>query len=266
MTPTEKNTAMEKIMKGLGQVKAALTKDYSWQDIKAWMAGRAKEAATATTASTNRRPATARSFFSGLSNLPLALATAAGRHPLLLAALLCIALFAIASQLWLLPMSKTMQAQLDLRPVQWAQLQHLIKVNHAISSAGMGASSARATLVTPLNESEMQKVRAVLAAREIKPNVLRLSNDNPPRLEFQANDVLFSAWIEVLDELRQVWRLYPESVSVIAGANPGIVQVSSSLKPMQVQQQSQAQSQAQSLPSSSAPQSGALQSSGSRAP
>jgi hypothetical protein len=117
----------------------------------------------------------------------------------------------------------------------------------------MAASSPRATLVTPLNESEMQKVRAVLAARDIKPNVLRLSNDNPPRLEFQANDVLFSAWIEVLDELRQVWRLYPESVSAIASATPGLVQVSSSLKQMQLQQQSSAQLPVQSPPPSGLP-------------
>jgi hypothetical protein len=145
-------------------------------------------------------------------------------------------------------MTKTMQAALELRPVQWAQLQHLMKVNHTISAPGVGGSAAgaggvRTTLVTPLNEAEMQKVRAVLAARDIKPNVLRLSNDNPPRLELQANDVLFSAWIEVLDELRQVWRLYPESVSAIAGANPGIVQISSTLKQAQVQIQVQPQSQ-----------------------
>jgi DNA-binding transcriptional regulator YdaS (Cro superfamily) len=142
---------------------------------------------------------------------------------------------------------KTMQAQLDLRPVQWAQLQHLVRVNqitsaNGVGASGMAASSPRATLVTPLNEAEMQKLRAVLAARDIKPNVLRLSNDNPPRLEFQANDVLFSAWIEVLDELRQVWRLYPESVSAIASATPGLVQVSSTLKQMNAQVQSLPQS------------------------
>lgn len=170
---------------------------------------------------------------------------------MLLIALLCMSLFAIASQLWLLPMTKTMQATLELRPVQWAQLQHVLKVNQLISAPGVGGSTAgvggaggaRATLVTPLNEAEMQKVRAVLAARDIKPNVLRLSNDNPPRLELQANDVLFSAWIEVLEELRQVWRLYPESVSAIASANPGIVQISSTLKQAQMQVQVQPQSQ-----------------------
>ena len=177
---------------------------------------------------------------------------------MLLAALLCFGLFAIASQVWLLPLMKTMQAQVDLRPVQWAQLQHLVRVNQVTSATGVGASgmaasSPRATLVTPLNESEMQKLRAVLAARDIKPNVLRLSNDNPPRLEFQANDVLFSAWIEVLDELRQVWRLYPESVSAIASATPGLVQVSSSLKQMQLQQQSSAQLPVQSPPPSGLP-------------
>jgi hypothetical protein len=239
MKPHETNTPMEKITKGLGQLKAALTKDYSWQDIKTWMSNRSAHASTANTAS---------SSFAGLSNLPRALTAAAGRHRMLVIALVCIALFAIASQVWLMPMTKTMQAALELRPVQWAQLQHVLKVNHAISAPGVGgstvgASGVRATLVTPLNESEMQKVRAVLAARDIKPNVLRLSNDNPPRLELQANDVLFSAWIEVLDELRQVWRLYPESVSAIAGANPGIVQISSTLKQAQVQIQVQPQSQ-----------------------
>jgi hypothetical protein len=257
---------MEKITKGLGQVKAALTKDYSWQDIKTWMSNRSARASTedikstASTASANSSAGTASSSFTGLSNLPQALASAAGRHHMLLIALVCIALFAIASQLWLLPMTKTMQATLELRPVQWAQLQHVLKVNQLISAPGVGGSTAgvggaRATLVTALDEAQMQKVRAVLAARDIKPNVLRLSNDNPPRLELQANDVLFSAWIEVLEELRQVWRLFPESVSAIAGANPGIVQISSTLKQaqMQVQVQVQVQVQPQSQLNSRAP-------------
>lgn len=251
MKPNETNTVIEKITKGLSQVKAALTKDYSWQDITAWLTNKRAHASSAT----NEKVGSANLRAPGLSNLPQALAAAAGHHRMLLIALICIALFVIASQVWLLPLTKSMQAQLDLRPVQWAQLQHLVRMNQvtsatSIDASSMGASSPRATLVTPLDEAEMQKVRAVLAARDIKPNVLRLSNDNPPRLELQANDVLFSAWIEVLDELRQVWRLYPESVSAIASANPGIVQVSSSMKQMQVLQQSSAQSSAQSAPPS----------------
>ena len=248
MKPNQTNTLMEKIMRGLGQIKAALTKDYSWQDIKAWMLNRSAHASTANTVSSNSGVGTKSDSFSGLSNLPQVLTAVAGRHRILFVALLCMVLFVIATQLWLLPLTKTMQAQLELRPVQWAQLQHVLKVNQLISAPGVGGSTigtsgARALLVTPLDEAEMQKVRAVLAARDIKPNVLRLSNDNPPRLELQANDVLFSAWIEVLDELRQVWRLYPETVSAIASANPGIVQISSTLKQAQVQSQVLQQSQ-----------------------
>jgi hypothetical protein len=260
MKPNETNTPMDKIKNGLGLIKAALTKDYSWQDIKAWIASRADQASTANAESSNSGVGKASSSSSDPSNLPLVLMAVAERHRMLFIALLCIVLFTIASQLWLLPLTQTIQAQLELRPAQWAQLQHVLKVNHAISAASMGVSSTRARLVTPLNESEMQKVRAVLEARDIKPNILRLSNDNPPRLELQANDVLFSAWIEVLEELRQVWRLYPENVSAIASANPGVVQLSSSLKQIQVQQQSQSQSQSQSLSLSSASQSGTLQS------
>jgi hypothetical protein len=253
MNSKENQSFMDKMRAGLAHVKAALTKDYSWQDITAWLSNK-RAHASAPNADPNSKIGSADRPTLGLSNLPMTLATVAGRHRMLLAALLCIGLFAIASQVWLLPLMKTTQAQLDLRPVQWAQLQYLVRVNQVTTANGIGASSMavsspRATLVTPLNESEMQKVRAVLAARDIKPNVLRLSNDNPPRLEFQANDVLFSAWIEVLDEFRQVWRLYPESVSAIASATPGLVQVSSSLKQMQVQQQSSAQS----LPPSALP-------------
>ena len=259
MKPNESNSVIDKMRIGLAQIKAALTKDYSWQDITAWLSNkRAHALSTNVDANTRRGGADRRT--PGLSNLSMAMVAAAGRHRMLLAALLCIGLFAIASQVWLLPLMKTLQAQLDLRPVQWAQLQHLVRVNQVTSANGVGASSMsasspRSTLVTPLNESEMQKVRAVLAARDIKPNLLRLSNDNPPRLEFQANEVLFSAWIEVLDEFRQVWRLYPESVSAIASTTPGLVQVSSSLKQMQVQQQSSAQSPVQS-PVQSLPPSG----------
>jgi hypothetical protein len=248
MKPNESNSVVDKMRTGLANLKAVLTKDYSWQDITAWLSNKRAHASSAT----NTKLGSVDRVIPGLSNVPMALTAAAMRHRMLVAALLCIGLFGIASQVWLLPSIKAMQAALDLRPVQWAQLQHLVRVNQVASATGVGASSmaasgSRATLVTPLDEAEMQKVRAVLAARDIKPNVLRLSNDNPPRLEFQANDVLFSAWIEALDELRQVWRLYPETVSAIASANPGIVQVSSSLKQMQLPQQSQAQSPPQSV-------------------
>jgi hypothetical protein len=243
MKPNKSNSVVDKMRTGLTNLKAVLTKDYSWQDITAWLSNKRAHASSAT----NTKLGSVDRVIPGLSNLPMALTAAAMRHRMLVAALLCIGLFGIASQVWLLPLTKTMQAQLDLRPVQWAQLQYLVRVNQVASATGVGTSSMAAsipsaTLVNTLDEAEMQKVRAVLAARDIKPNVLRLSNDNPPRLEFQANDVLFSAWIEVLDELRQVWRLYPETVSAIASATPGLVQVSSSLKQMQAPQQAQAHS------------------------
>ena len=232
MKPNDSNSVVDKIRAGLAHLKAVLTKDYSWQDITAWLSNKRVHASSAS----NANGGSSDRATPNLSNLPMALAVAAERHRMLAAALLCIGLFAIASQVWLLPLTKTMQADLDLRPVQWAQLQHLVRVNQVTTAAGASSTAAngpRGTLVTALDDAEIQKVRAVLAARDIKPNVLRLSNDNPPQLELQANDVLFSAWIEVLDELRQVWRLYPETVSAIASANPGIVQISSNLKQMQ---------------------------------
>jgi type II secretory pathway component PulM len=76
---------------------------------------------------------------------------------------------------------------------------------------------------------ELQKVRGILTARGLKPAVLRLTTDNPPRLEIQVSDAMFSLVLEVLDELRSTWRLYPTQMNVLAAGGPGVVNVSATL-------------------------------------
>ena len=58
---------------------------------------------------------------------------------------------------------------------------------------------------------------------------MRLSLENPPRIEFQASDVLFSSVVDVLEELRATWHLYPERVEVSATSKMAIVNVSAAL-------------------------------------
>ena len=56
--------------------------------------------------------------------------------------------------------------------------------------------------------------------------MFRLTTDNPPRLEFQASEVMFSVLLDVLEELRTTWRLYPNQLSVVANSGAGMVNVS----------------------------------------
>ena len=91
----------------------------------------------------------------------------------------------------------------------------------------MGATnSGLSTTVSALDDQEMQRILSNFTARGIKPSVFRLTTDNPPRLEFQASDVMFSALLDVLEELRISWRLYPTQLSVVANGGAGMINVS----------------------------------------
>lgn len=120
------------------------------------------------------------------------------------------------------------QNQLEMRPAQWSQLQSLIKfAKSSGSSASQSPSySSGVATVTLLDDMELQKIRSVLTTRGLKPNVLRLTADNPPRIEFQSSDVMFSVLLDVLDELRTTWRLYPEQLNVLSTTGAGVVNIS----------------------------------------
>ena len=124
----------------------------------------------------------------------------------------------------LAPYSQSIQNQLDMRPAQWSQLQSLIK--QAKSSGASPSYSGGVATVTLLDDMELQKIRGVLTTRGLKPNVLRLTADNPPRIEFQASDAMFSVLLDALDELRTTWRLYPEQLNVVSTTGAGVVNIS----------------------------------------
>jgi hypothetical protein len=145
---------------------------------------------------------------------------------LMLCILYLLNLFVIA------PFSKKVQDQLEMRPAQWSALLGLIKQSRVAmqsqsSTSGLSLPSAvRPATVTLMDEMELQKIRNLMTARGIKPNLLRLTADNPPRVEFQASDVMFSVLVDVLDELRANWRLYPIQLQVVSGSGVGIVNIS----------------------------------------
>jgi len=145
------------------------------------------------------------------------------QHPFIWAALV-IALVCICLHYWILPTVSDLESRLALRPAQWTQLENLIRLSKTNPQQANG--------VEPMDEAELQRVRIILAAKGIKPSVLRLTLENPPRVELQMSEVLFSSAVDALEELRKTSSLYPEHIEVSATPKIAVVNLTASLKQM----------------------------------
>ena len=142
-------------------------------------------------------------------------------HPLI-AVFCALTLIWLLVNFWVLPYTQDLQGRISLRPAQWAQLENLIKLSKT--------SQQQSTTVEALDEVELQKIRTVLQSKNIKPTVLRLTVDNPPRIELQASNIPFSSLVDALEALRLAWNVYPERVDVSSTPAISLVNVSASLK------------------------------------
>ncbi len=120
------------------------------------------------------------------------------------------------------PVQEQLENTLGMRPAQWGHLQQLL--------ANTRAPITQTRLVPLLDEAELSRIRTSLANQGIKPAVLRLTSDNPPRLEMQLNTVLFASVVDTLEDLRRNWQLFPTRANVQATGAVGIVNASFTLE------------------------------------
>lgn len=224
----------EKILAALQKLKELLSKDYSMHDLKK-LGSLSKDWKQKLSAVTeplgdiaNRADGNSvniRAKFD-FNQLPLLAQDFLVRQRKAALAILVLIAALIVNVLLIAPYGLKVADQLELRPAQWSQLQNLIKLAKATAASGSSSFSTAPGTVTLLDDMELQKIRGVLTSRGLKPSVLRLSADNPPRIEFQASDVMFSVLLEALDEIRTTWRLYPEQLNVVASSGAGMVNIS----------------------------------------
>ena len=219
MTPKSPKNRQEQILNCLQQIKAFLSKDFSLQDLKnIRLISRPRHLST-------------RSMTLDIAQFQIWGWQLVQRYQQTLLILGLLVLLGGISLFLLLPYGKSLEQRMQMLPAQWSQLQNLIKLS---KSAAGNASASSQSWTSPstlplLDEFEMQKIKTVLTARGIKPSILRVTADTPPRVELQSNEVMFSVFLEVLEELRMTWRLYPDRVRVEATQVPGMVNVSASL-------------------------------------
>jgi len=214
MNQSPLNNFSDKLVTFLNKVKELLSKDYSMQDLKNLKNLKSLPKKLQQKFDMKQLPTLARQFIIEQRNVFIIL--------FVVLLLLILNAFVIA------PYSQQVQNQLDMRPAQWSQLQSLIKLakSSSLSASQSPSYSSGAATVSLLDDMELQKIRGVLTTRGLKPNILRLTADNPPRIEFQASDVMFSVLLDALDELRTTWRLYPEQLNVVSSAGAGVVNFS----------------------------------------
>ena len=207
----------EKLLDYLKQIKSLLSKDYSLQDLKNL---KALPKALQQKISSLKLPTSHASLSSVQSatkfhykQIPQLVASYIAGHRNVVITLLILILTLLINGFVISPYVQKVQNQLDMRPAQWSQLQSLIKLAKS--------SSAAPATVSQLDDMELQKIRSVLTSRGIKTSVLRLTADNPPRIELQASDAMFSVLLDALDELRTTWRLYPEQLNVVSSGGAG---------------------------------------------
>lgn len=223
------------IKQGLKQTKDLLSKDYSLQDLKNLkslpktlqqkLSGMRLASSKIVTGSAQESEKFA------YKQIPNLVATYMTSHRNVVIGFVILIVALLINAFAISPYSQRVQNQLEMRPAQWSQLQSLIKLAKS--------TSAVPATVSLLDDAELQKIRNILIARGIKPNVLRLTADNPPRIELQASDTMFSVLLDALDELRTTWRLYPAQLNVVSAGSAGIVNVSGVL----IQHNSQSSSQ-----------------------
>jgi hypothetical protein len=112
-----------------------------------------------------------------------------------------------------------LQDQLLLRPTQWAYLQNLTKQSQL--------DAKLSDRIIKFDEVELQRLSTLLLDRGIKPSVLRFTAGTPSNIELQANEVLFSTLLELLDEMRSIWHLYPSELVIRKTDSAGIVDIKS---------------------------------------
>lgn len=226
----------EKLLTFLKKAKELLSKDYSMQDLKNLksLPKTLKEKLSEvqgglSKASTSSELMTSSTTQFDLKKLPVLARDFVIQQRSVFILLLLVLLLLLLNSFALAPYSQRVQDQLDIRPAQWSQLQSLIKLAKSSSPSASQVASygvGGVATVTLLDDMELQKIRGVLTSRGLKLNVLRLTADNPPRIEFQASDAMFSVLLEALDELRITWRLYPEQLNVVSTTGAGVVNIS----------------------------------------
>jgi type II secretory pathway component PulM len=135
---------------------------------------------------------------------------------------ICALLFFVISWAWFYdPLARTLESRLSMNPIEWNYLQNAIQ---------LAKSKPAEVLVPQLSDEELGRLKMLSKTKGIHFSVLHLQASNPPQLEVQANNVSFAAWVDLLNEYRTQWHIYPVKAEVLSEASAGMVSISATFQ------------------------------------
>lgn len=135
--------------------------------------------------------------------------------------LTCLILFVVFYLFLVRPFELKLETKINRYPTQ---LSHLGQLSKTIQQ-----NPRDSAFIPFLNEQEFEVLRAQFKSLGMQPNIFRLINSNEPKIEIQMNEVDFSTWLHLLDDLRMKYHLYTETSTIQKGTDLGTVQVSVTL-------------------------------------
>jgi hypothetical protein len=134
------------------------------------------------------------------------------------------------------PYLEVSQTPIALKVSQSIHLKNLINESKSIKNDWH--------LVNQFDDKELEEFKKLLTSKGMKVGHLSIQAKNDPGIQMQLKSISFAAFIDLLNESRVIWHLYPMDISVEATESAGIVHINATLTQFRSNQSS---------PSSSSP-------------
>lgn len=143
-------------------------------------------------------------------------------HKRLLAIFLLFLSFTVLLTLLAKPYLEVSQTLIALKIAQSNHLKSLFIESKAIKSDGQ--------LVKTFDDQELENFRKILLGKGMAVSHLSMNATSDASIEMQLKHVSFASFIDVLNQSRDTWHLYPLDVSINTTDTAGIVDVKTTLK------------------------------------
>lgn len=143
-------------------------------------------------------------------------------HKKQLVVFISIASIAVLLTLLAKPYLEISQVPIALKITQSNHLKSLVIESKSIKNDGQS--------VATFDNQELENFKKILIAKGMSVGHLSMNTIPDASIEMQLKNVSFASFIDVLNESREIWHLYPLDVSVEATDSAGIVHIKATLK------------------------------------
>lgn len=89
--------------------------------------------------------------------------------------------------------------------------------------------STNKNLVPEFQDQDLAKLKQLLLSKGMSPNQLTFNSANGVSIDLQLNQIAYAPFLDLVNEFREIWHIYPTQISIVASNSPGIVNIKTKL-------------------------------------